>query len=203
MNTDRIETQGETVEPTAWDLMQATAKAGWDKIKVLVNEGEAVQYSINIGIRVEARGAIITLEKLFAKMATDKRVHNIQVVDAGWVYDIKMVDYLKAHIFGEPVEIDLITRTAREDLVIAEQEDQPMKSEYDSLEGMGKLIRTVPSDRQSRGKSNILQAMTLQALHHAFDTGRQRPYAGRTFQGNNAATTLLGNIGRRKVGGKK
>lgn len=203
MNTDRIETQGEAVEPTAWELMQAAAKSGWDKVKVLVNEGEAVQYSINIGIRVEARDAIVTLEKLFAKMAADKRVHNIQVVDANWVYDIKMVDYLKAHVFGEPVEVELITRTERDLVDTGEQEESPIKSEDDSLATLGKLIRTVPSDQQIRGKSNILQAMTLQALHHAFDTGRQRPYATRSFKGNNAATTLLGNIGRRKVGGKK
>lgn len=84
-----------------------------------------------------------------------------------------------------------------------EKEDSPTKSEWDSLEAMGKLIRNTPSDKQIRGKSNIMQSMTLMALHQAFDTGRQRPYAGRSFQGNNAATTLLGNIGRRKVGGKK
>lgn len=203
MNTDRIETQGEATEPTVMELLQATAKTGWDKIKAEFERGVEFQYSISIGMRVEARGAIPTLEKLFAKMVEGRRIHNVQIVDREWIYDINAIEHLKAMVFKEPIEIELVTRKERDTVETGEQEESPTKSEWDGLEDMGKLIRTMPSDKQIRGKSGMLQALTLQALHHAFDTGRERPYAQRSFRGNNAATTLLGNIGRRKVGGKK
>lgn len=75
----------------------------------------------------------------------------------------------------------------------------------DKLEAMDDALK-ISDDYvhpSTRGKSGIKQSMTLAALHAAFGADMGRPRPERIYKGNNAATTLLANIGRRKVGGKK
>lgn len=202
MNIDRIETQGEDNPVDELVLLQAVAKAGWDKIWATNNRRPGLKYSIGLGIRAGAHEVIPTLEKLFAKMADDRIVNNVTVDTGKASYHINMVDYLKAHVFDGDTHIPLVTKkeTPTTDIgsvpALGEGNDQGV------LEILAREYRQSPPPQSIRGKSNIMQSMTLMALHQAFGQETGRPTAQRAYLGNNAATTILGNIGRRKPRGK-
>lgn len=194
MNTDKIAIVGDAEDvESVQDAMRRIVNLAWENIQVLRRAGHPAKYSIGVGFNMPLREAIPRVQAALNDMVERKIVNDIEIVDGDTICKINLSEHLKAAAFEEVPNCELVTFGLRTDTLTAD----------DKLEPLGKFFRDVPSPQSTRGKSNMMQSMTLLALHNAFGMNSGRPQPTRFYNGNNAATTILGNIGRKKLGGKK
>lgn len=191
MNIDKIAIVGDDDGENVQDTIRRMAGKCWEKIQALRAAGHTVKHSISVGFDCSFEDAVKQLESAFTDMIQNKLVNTIEIVDGENVCKIYFAEYLRAASVDAQLDHDLVVFSKRDVGTLP----------WDQLGNADTLFRDAPVPQSTRGKSNIMQSMTLLALHHAFGMDAGRPQPTR-FSGNNAATTILGNIGRRKPRGK-
>lgn len=193
MNTDKIAIVGddENVDSVR-DVIREIVARFWVNVVAQRKAGFPFKYSIGIGFNLPYEEVVKQLPKVLDEMLTTKILNTIEIVDGNNICKIHLAEFLRAEAFDETVGHEIVTFQTKDET--GEMKDQ--------LEPLGRFFRGA-SPLSIRGKSGIKQSMVLAALHSAFGMESGIPRPSKFYNGNNAATTILGNIGRKKYGGKK
>lgn len=193
MNTDKIAIVGdsESVE-SIHDVIREIVGRFWVNVVVQRKAGFPFKYSIGVGFNLPFEDAAKQLPLVLDEMMHTKVLNSIEIVDGNNICKIHFAEYLRAEAFDEAIDHEIVTFHTKD-------ETGEMK---DRLEPLGRFFRDAPP-QSIRGKSGISRSVLLASLHNAFGLDSSPPRPTRFYNGNNAATTILGNIGRKNYGGKK